>query len=253
MVEAPPGPVAAREGLLEQLTGLLDAQEVLLVGCLLVGVGGRDHHLVDLQVVVEVVEDLDDGLGRVGVEEGGVRGDPEAALLGLLDRRHRLVEHPFLGHRFIVPLAQAVDVDGEREVGRGRELLQLLAHQHRVGAEEDVLLLRHQLADDLVDLRVHQRLAAGDGDHRGARFEHGADGLGHRHALLEDSGRVLDLPAALAGEVAGEQRLQLDNQRELFPLSELLFNEVRRNLDGLTERHGHLAHLLGSSKDRCHS
>lgn len=119
VVEAPPGPVAAREGLLEQLTGLLDTQEVLLVGCLLVGVGGRDHHLVDLQVVIEEVEDLDDGLRCVGVEERGVGRDPEAARLGLLHRRDRLVEHPFLGDRLVVTLAQTVDVDGEREVGRG--------------------------------------------------------------------------------------------------------------------------------------
>src|SRR5690606_24300884 len=59
-VVQPPAPaVAARERLLEQLPGLLHAEEVLLVGRLLVGVGGRDHHLVDLEVVVEVVEHLD--------------------------------------------------------------------------------------------------------------------------------------------------------------------------------------------------
>src|ERR1044072_270380 len=92
VVEPPAPAVAARERLPEQLAGLLDPQEVLLVGCLLVGVGGRDHHLVHLEVVVEEVEHLDDGLRAVGVEEGGVGGDPEAAPLGLLDGRHGLVE-----------------------------------------------------------------------------------------------------------------------------------------------------------------
>src|SRR5690606_22653759 len=42
VVEPPAVAVAALEGLLEQLAGLFHAEEVLLVGGLLVGVGGRD-------------------------------------------------------------------------------------------------------------------------------------------------------------------------------------------------------------------
>ncbi len=47
---------------LEQLPGLVDPEEVLLVGRLLVGVRRRDHHRVDLEVVVQEVEDVTDGL-----------------------------------------------------------------------------------------------------------------------------------------------------------------------------------------------
>ena len=83
--------------------------------------------------------------------------------------------------------------------------------------------------------------------------QHRPDRLGDRHALLEHPRRMLDLAAALARQVAGEERLQLDDQRELVPLAELLFEQIRSDLDGLAERHGHLAHLLGSSKERCHS
>ncbi len=239
MVEAPAPPVAAGEGLAEELPGLFDAEEVLLVGCLLVGEGRGDHHLVDLEVVVEVVEHVDDGLRGVGVEEGGVGGHPEAAPLGLLDRLHRLVEGALLGHRGVVPLAQPVDVHGEGEVGRGRELVQLLAHQQRVGAEEHVLAALHQLPDDLVDLRVHQRLAARDRDHRGARLQDRADRLGDRHPLLQHPGRVLDLAAPLAGQVAGEERFQFDDQRELVASLELLLHEVGADPHGLAQRHGH--------------
>ena len=57
-------------------------------------------------------------------------------------------------------------------------------------------------------------------------LQHRPDRLGDRHALLEHPGRVLDLPAALALEVAGEERLQLDDQRELLALAELLFEEI---------------------------
>ena len=46
------------ERLAEQLAGLPHAEEVLLVGRLLVGVGRRDHHLVDLELVVEEVQHL---------------------------------------------------------------------------------------------------------------------------------------------------------------------------------------------------
>lgn len=152
-----------------------------------------------------------------------------------------------------MPLPQAVDVHGEREVRRGRELVQLLAQQHGVGAEEDVLLPAHQLPHDLVDMRVHQGLAARDGHHRSPGFEHRPDGLGDRHALLEHTGRMLDLAAALARQVAGVERLEFDDQRELVPLTDFLFGQIRSDLDGLAERHGHLAHLLGSSKERCHS
>ena len=47
----------------------------------------------------------------------------------------------------------------------GLEQVELFFQQERVGAQVDVLLARDQSLDDLVDLGMHQRLAAGDGDH----------------------------------------------------------------------------------------
>ena len=41
-------------------------------------------------------------------------------------------------------------------------------------------------------------------------------------ALAQDVVGVLDLPAARAGEVAREERLELDDQRELLAAGELL-------------------------------
>jgi hypothetical protein len=43
------------------------------------------------------------------------------------------------------------------------------------------------------------------------------DGLVHRHALLQHVVRLLDLATARALQVAGEQRLKLNEQRELLP------------------------------------
>ena len=72
---------------LKSLRAWRDAGEVLLVGRLLVGVRRRDHHLVDLQLVVQEVEDVAHGLRRVGREEGRVRVDAEAAALRLARSR----------------------------------------------------------------------------------------------------------------------------------------------------------------------
>ena len=77
---------------LKSSPGLRDAREVLLVGRLLVGVRRREHHLVDLQLVVQEVEHVAHRLRRVGRQEGRVRVDAEAARLRLADRVDRLVE-----------------------------------------------------------------------------------------------------------------------------------------------------------------
>ena len=50
---------------------------------------------------------------------------------------------------------------------------------------------------------------------------------------------LLDLAAAGALEVAGEQRLELDEQRELLAAQQLLLHQVRAEPEGLTQGHGH--------------
>ena len=56
---------------------------------------------------------------------------------------------------------------------------------------------------------------------------------------LSRRGGLRDLAAARALEVAGEQRLQLDQQRELLDPLELLLGQVRSQAQGLAHRHGH--------------
>jgi hypothetical protein len=50
--------------------------------------------------------------------------------------------------------------------------------------------------------------------------------------------RVLDLPAERAGQVALEQRLQLDEERELLDALQLLLGEVARDPQRLAKRDG---------------
>ena len=92
-------------------------------------------------------------------------------------------------------------------------------------------------------LGMHERLAAGDRDHRRARLLDRVERLLHRHPLLEDLLRVLDLPAERAREIALEERLELDEQRELVVPLDALLREVARDGDALAERDAHARDL----------
>src|SRR5215469_2601403 len=127
----------------------------------------------------------------------------------------------------------------EREVRRRSELVQLLRQQQRVRAQEHELLPLHQLADQDVDLRVHERLAARDRHHGSPALLHGGERLLNRHPLLQHAGRLLDLAAARAFEVAGEQGLQLDDQRELLVAAQFLAHQVAPHPKALAQRHAH--------------
>ena len=90
-----------------------------------------------------------------------------------------------------------------------------------------------------VDLGMQQGLAAGDGDHGRPGLLDGGHGLLDGEPLAQDVGRVLDLAAAVAGQVAGEQRLQLDDERELVAAGQLLAGQVGADLDALAQGDAH--------------
>src|SRR5439155_22087449 len=77
------------------------------------------------------------------------------------------------------------------------------------------------------------------GHHRRAALLDRGQRLLDRHPLLEHVVRLLDLPAAGALEVAGEQRLKLDQQRELVPPGQFLAHQVCTDPHALAQRHGH--------------
>src|SRR5690606_7008245 len=107
------------------------------------------------------------------------------------------------------------------------------------GAEADELLALHQLLHDLADLLVEQRLAARDGDHRRPALLHGVDAFLHREPLVEDVVGVIDLAAAGAGEIAAEQRLEHEHQREPLVALDALLDEIGADTDLLDERNAH--------------
>jgi len=65
----------------------------------------------------------------------------------------------------------------ERQIFAGLEKMQLFLQEQRIGTEIDVLFPRDQAFDDLVDLRVHQRLATGNRNHGRAALVHGLEAL----------------------------------------------------------------------------
>jgi len=75
---------------------------------------------------------------------------------------------------------------------------------------------RDQLFDEASDVRVHQRLAAGDRHHWRAAFVDGGEALLDRQVLPENLSRVLDLAAAGASQIAPEERLEHQHERVAF-------------------------------------
>ena len=104
-------------------------------------------------------------------------------------------------------------MDREEQIGRRGEQVQLLFKQQRIGAERHEFLARDDACNDLADLLVDQRLAAGNRHDRCAAFIDRVETVLDRQALVEDRVRIIDLAAADAGEVAAEQRLQHQHQR----------------------------------------
>src|SRR4029450_3271989 len=123
--------------------------------------------------LLAVIKESRDVCGRVAVKDRGVDVDGEALGLRGLDRRHGTVEYARLTDRLVVVLAQPIEVDREEEVRRGLKQMQLLLQQQRVRTERNELLLGDETPDDIADLAVDQRLAAGDGPQRAARVVSG--------------------------------------------------------------------------------
>ena len=106
---------------LKSLRDAVDAGEVLLVGRLLVRVGGREHHLVDLQLVVQEVEDVRTVFGVSVVRKVVFVLTRKPRRCASRDRLDRLVERALALDELVVALAHAVEVDDPREVRRRLE------------------------------------------------------------------------------------------------------------------------------------
>src|SRR6185312_13495530 len=121
------------------------------------------------------------------------------------------------------------------------EDLEILGQLQRVRAQVDVLAQLEHPRDDVLDPLVDQRLAAADRNHGRGALDAGVDALVHREARLVRF-VLADLPAADAGEVAGERRLEHQDERVALSIS-LLRGDVAADLDGRTQRELHVLSL----------
>jgi hypothetical protein len=104
--------------------------------------------------------------------------------------------------------------------------VQLLFEQQRVCTEVDIFLARDKPIDDLVDLRMHQRLTAGDGHHWRTALIHRFETFFRAKFFLQNVRGVLDLAAAGAREVAAEEGLEHQHKWITLPARKLLLQQV---------------------------
>src|SRR6185312_2997198 len=222
-------PLAATpENLAEELFARAASEEDVLSRRVLIAVAGGDRDPLDAERLCHV-EEVGDLLRLLVLKQGAVDGAAEALGTRELDRRDRLVEHPLLTDRLVVPLAVAVEVHGEREIGRGLVLVDVLGEQDGVGAEVDEALARDDPGHDLRHLLVDERLTSGDGHHRRPALIDGVQRVFHGDPLLQGLFRIVDLAAAGAGEVALEQRLEHEHQWIALLPAQLLADDVARD------------------------
>ena len=140
-------------------------------------------------------------------------------------------------------LLEPVDVDNPAEARVRLETVELAFEEQSIRTQVDEAATVKERLGHFVDLGVQQRLATGNRDHGGAGLLNCSHRLLDTHPLAQDLRRVLNLSAPVAREVAGEERLQLHNERELLAPSQLLTSHVRADLDALAQWDSHLADL----------
>ena len=118
-------------------------------------------------------------------------------------------------------------------------MVDFLGEQQSIGADDREFTARDDAFDDLRQILVQKRLAAGDHHHRRATFVHRAQRVLDRKPLVEDMIGVIDLAAAGAGQIAAEQRLHHEHERITSHAQEVLLDEIRADFCDIAERNGH--------------
>ena len=236
--ERPALVLAERQDVAEQLLRRLPVEEVLLIGCALVGVARRNGDALDAQSL-HLVEEGGRAPGIGIVEQRAIDGDAKTLGLGRLDGRNRPVVDARLADRLVVHLLVAVEMDRPVEVAIGLVAIDVFFQQQRIGADGHELAARDGAFDDLRQFLVQQRLAAGDDDDRGAAFVDRAEAVGQRQPLVEDLVGIVDLAAAGAGEIAPEQRFEHQDQRVFVAAAQLLPHDIGADLHRLQQGYAH--------------
>ena len=187
-------------------------QKVLLIGSFVVRIAGRKHHAFHSERH-HLIEEITHALRIRAIEKRCVRGNPETPLNGFTDSLDGQLKAAFLADGEIVMFFISIKMHRKAQVLARLEKMKLFLKQQRVRAEINVLLPRDQPFDDLVDLRMHQRLASGNRNHRRAALLDSFETLFGSHIHFENVGRVLNLAASRARQIAPEQGFEHEHER----------------------------------------
>ena len=172
------------------------------------------------------LEHFDDVVLIHAVEHGGVGGHTIAFLQSDLYGASGDFEHALAINTLVVRLLHAVQMNNETEIFGGRNLVHHSFHEQSVRAHIHELLGVGDTVDDLVNLRMQGRLAAGNRHDGRSRLLHRREAMFHAHHAVQH-GFVLSYPAtALTSKIALLQRLKHSHQGEPFASGHLLFEDV---------------------------
>ena len=244
LVELPPARRVGQDPSEERLAPLT-RQKVRLIRRLRIRIAGRDHHPFHAQRH-HLVEKRSIARRVGGGEERGVGGHAEAGLAGGADRRHGHVVDALAADGVIVLLPRTVEVHRKRQVRGGGEEWQHLLEFQRVGAEVEIFLAGHDAGHDLLDLRMQQRLPAGNRNERGTAFIHRGEALLGREMGPQHLRRMLDLATATTGEVAAKKRLKHEHERIPGVAPQSLHGHVLQDGHHLSNGHTHATRSLTS-------
>ena len=124
-------------------------------------------------------------------------------------------------------------------VNAGEVIPQLTPHEQAVGADIDDAALAQQAGDEFLDLRVDQGFAAANRDHRRSAVLSRGEAILQGHHVLEAGGVFTDAAAAGAGQVAGMQRFEREDQRESGRSPDFVLDNVPGDLNRQREREPH--------------
>ena len=103
-----------------------------------------------------------------------------------------------------------------------------------------------QTLDELFDLRVDERLAAADRDHRCVALHRRGKAILQRQQIFQGSGILTNPSAPGARKIAGVQRFELQDSGKLFRPTNFVADDVGGNLCREGERKSHKCGILTS-------
>ena len=117
-----------------------------------------------------------------------------------------------------------------RTVNAGQVIPHFFPHEHPVRADIDDAALLKQPGHQLFDMRINERFAAANRDHRRVAFPGGAQAILHAHHVFEAGGVFANAAAPGAGEVAGVKRFELQHQCKTGSALQFMFDDVPGDL-----------------------